>query len=318
MSAAGPNLQAARARIEGHVWRTPVFRVAALDEAVGRELWLKPEALQRTGSFKLRGATNAIRALGPDVAGVVAESSGNHAQAVARAARDAGLPAAIVMPADSNRAKVRATAAYGAEVIQDGVDGRTRGPMARALADERGWHLVHPFDDWDVISGQATATLELLEDAPPLDAVVTPVGGGGLLSGAALACAALSPATAVYGAEPAIADDVHRSLAAGRRIALDEPPVTIADGVRTMLHGERPFSVLRERCAGVALVSEQAIREALALVWSRTKLLIEPTSALPVAAVMAGDVPGRRIGIVLSGGNLDASALAELIDRRSD
>jgi threonine dehydratase len=313
VSADGPDLAAARRRIEGHVWRTPVFRVEALDAAVGRELWLKPEALQRTGSFKLRGATNAIRALPPGTSGVVAESSGNHAQAVARAARAAGLPAAIVMPADSNAAKVAATLAYGAEVVQDGVDGRNRGAVARALADERGWHLVHPFDDWDVISGQGTATLELLEDAPALDAVVTPVGGGGLLSGAALACAQLSPATQVWGAEPAVADDVHRSLQAGRRVALDAPPDTIADGVRTLLHGERPFSVLRERCAGIALVPEDAIRAALGLVWSRTKLMIEPTSALPVAAVLAGDIPGQRIGIVLSGGNLEATALARRV-----
>jgi threonine dehydratase len=304
------DLEAARERIGGRVWRTPVFRSAALDGACGAELQLKPEALQRTGSFKLRGATSAVRALPPGVEGVVAVSSGNHAQAVARAAREAGLRSLIVMPADANPAKRAATEAYGAEVRSEGVDSLNREAAARAAAEERGWPLVHPFDDWHVIAGQATATLELLEDAPPLDTVVAPIGGGGLLSGAALACAAISPETAVWGAEPASADDAHRSLASGRRVTLEAPPLTIADGVRTVQIGERPFAVLRERCAGIALVGEDEIVAAMALVWSRTKLVIEPTSALPIAALLAGRVPGRRVGVILSGGNVDAAPLA--------
>jgi threonine dehydratase len=161
-----------------------------------------------------------------------------------------------------------------------------------------------------VISGQATAGLELLEDAPALDTIVTPIGGGGLLSGTALACAESSSRVEAWGAEPATGDDAHRSLAAGERVRLDRAPQTIADGVRTLQVGERPFSVLRDRCAGIALVTEDELREALAVVWSRTKLVIEPTSALPIAAILAGAIPGRRIGVILSGGNVDAARVA--------
>jgi threonine dehydratase len=304
------DLPGARARIEGHVWRTPALNVPALDEACGVEIWLKPECLQRTGSFKYRGATNAIARLPEGTEGVVCISSGNHAQAVARAAREAGIRCLAVMPIDSNPTKIAATTGYGAEVEREGVTGENREQIGRARADERGWPLIHPFDDWDVISGQATACLELLEDAPELDAVVTPVGGGGLLSGTTLACLQDAPATRVFGAEPATGDDAYRSLAQGERVRLDRTPPTIADGVRTLQLGERTFSVLREHCAGIVLVDEDALREALAVVWSRTKLVVEPTSALPIAALLAGAIPGRRIGVILSGGNVDAARLA--------
>ena len=307
------DLLAARERIGDATWRTPVVRAPGLDAATGRELHLKAECLQRTGSFKLRGATNAVRSLPPGTEGVVAVSSGNHAQAVARAATAAGVRSLIVMPADASAAKRAATEAYGAEVLSEGVDGLNREQVARDVQAERGWPLVHPFDDWRVIAGQGTATLELLEEAPPLDTVVTPIGGGGLLSGAALACLLRSPDTAVWGAEPELGDDAHRSLAAGERVRLEAPPATLADGVRSLQIGERPWSVLRERCAGIALVSEDELRAALALVWQRTKLLIEPTSALPVAALLAGRIPGRRVGVVLSGGNLDTGVLARAL-----
>ena len=306
----GPDLAGARVRIEGRAWRTPALNVPALDEACGREVWLKPECLQRTGSFKYRGATNAIARLLPGTEGVVCISSGNHAQAVARAAREAGIRCLAVMPIDSNPTKIAATAGYGAEVERDGVTSENRETIGRALAEERGWPLVHPFDDWDVISGQGTACLELLEDAPALDSIVAPVGGGGLLSGTTLACMLTAPGVDVYGAEPASGDDVHRSLAQGERVRLERAPRTIADGVRTLQVGERPFSVLRGGCAGVVLVDEDALREALAVVWSRTKLVIEPTSALPIAAILAGEIPGRRIGVILSGGNVDAARIA--------
>ena len=180
-------------------------------------------------------------------AGVVCISSGNHAQAVARAAREAGIRCLAVMPIDSNPSKIAATAGYGAEVERDGVTAENREQIGRARAAERGWPLIHPFDDWDVLSGQGTAALELLEDAPALDTIVTPVGGGGLLSGTTLACAEVAPAVAVWGAEPASGDDAHRSLAAGERVRLERAPQTIADGVRTLQVGERPFSILRER-----------------------------------------------------------------------
>jgi threonine dehydratase len=304
----GPDLPGARARVDGHVWRTPALHVDALDDACGCEIWLKPECLQRTGSFKFRGATNAVARLPDGTDGVVCISSGNHAQAVARAAREAGIGCLAVMPIDSNPSKIAATAAYGAEVEREGVTAENRERIGRARAEERGWPLIHPFDDWDVLSGQGTAALELLEDAPALDTIVTPVGGGGLLSGTSLACAATG--VAVWGAEPAAGDDAYRSLAAGERISLERAPSTIADGVRTLQVGERPFSILREHCAGIALVDEDALREALAIVWSRTKLVIEPTSALPIAAVLAGAIPGRRIGVILSGGNVDSARVA--------
>jgi threonine dehydratase len=304
----GPDLSGARARVEGHVWRTPALHVDALDDACGCEIWLKPECLQRTGSFKFRGATNAVARLPEGTEGVVCISSGNHAQAVARAAREAGILCLAVMPIDSNPSKIAATAAYGAEVEREGVTAENRERIGRARAAERGWPLIHPFDDWDVLSGQGTAALELLDDAPPLDTIVTPVGGGGLLSGTSLACAGTS--VAVWGAEPAAGDDAYRSLAAGERVSLERAPSTIADGVRTLQVGERPFSILREHCSGIALVDEDALREALAVVWSRTKLVIEPTSALPIAAVLAGAIPGRRIGVILSGGNVDAARVA--------
>ncbi len=187
--AEGPDLAGARARLAGLAWRTPALNVAALDRECGCEIWLKPECLQRTGSFKYRGATNAVRQLPEGTPGVVCISSGNHAQAVARAAHEAGIGCLAVMPIDSNPTKIAATAGYGADVERDGVTAENREQIGRARAAERGWPLIHPFDDWNVISGQATAALELLEDAPPLDTIVTPIGGGGLLSGTALACA---------------------------------------------------------------------------------------------------------------------------------
>ena len=307
------DLDAARARIAGAVVRTPVWRSDELDEALGCSVWLKCEPLQRTGSFKLRGATNAVRALPAGTRGVVAVSSGNHAQAVAYAGRAAGLPVTVVMNADANQAKMAATLGYGAKVVSEGVDPTTREEMARDLAQREGLALVHPFDDWNVIAGQGTATLELLEEVPGLDAVVTPIGGGGLLSGAALACRQASPGTRAYGAEPAASPDAQRSLAEGRRVRLDYAPVTISDGARTVQVGERTFAVLSELCAGISLVDDDAARAAMALVWRTTKLLIEPTSAMPVAALMAGAVPGERVGVVLSGGNVDAAALAGTI-----
>jgi threonine dehydratase len=307
------DLEAARARIADAVVRTPVWRSDELDAALGRQVWLKCECLQRTGSFKLRGATNAVRALPAGTRGVVAVSSGNHAQAVAFAGRAEGLPVTVVMNADANAAKVASTIAYGATVVSEGVDPTNREEIARALAEREGLALVHPFDDWNVIAGQGTAALELFEDVAGLDSVVTPIGGGGLLSGTSLACALASPSTKAYGAEPAASPDARQSLAEGRRVRLDYAPATISDGARTVQVGERTFAVLSELCAGISLVGDDAARRALALVWDTTKLLIEPTSALPIAAVAAGAVPARRIGVILSGGNVDAGALAETI-----
>jgi len=307
------DLEAAQARIADAVVRTPVWRSDELDAELGCSLFLKCEPLQRTGSFKLRGATNAIRSLPPGTRGVVAVSSGNHAQAVAYAGRAAGLPVTVVMNSDANPAKCAATRAYGATIVSDGVDPTNREEIARQLAESEGLALVHPFDDWNVIAGQGTATLELLAEVPGLEAVITPVGGGGLLSGAALACRLASPETRAYGAEPAASPDAQRSLAEGHRVRLEHSPMTISDGARAVQIGERTFAVLSDLCAGISLVDDDAARRALALVWRTTKLLIEPTSAMPIAAIAAGAVPAQRIGVVLSGGNVDAGALAETI-----
>jgi threonine dehydratase len=307
------DLEAAQARIAGGVVRTPVWRNDELDAALGCQVWLKCEPLQGTGSFKLRGATNAVRALPAGTRGVVAVSSGNHAQAVAYAGRAAGLPVTVVMNADANAAKVASTIAYGATVVSDGVDPTNREEIAHELAERDGLALVHPFDDWNVIAGQGTAALELFDAVAGLDSVVTPIGGGGLLSGTALACRLASPSTRAYGAEPAASPDARQSLAEGRRVRLDYAPATIADGARTVQIGVRTFAVLSELCAGISLVDDDAARAAMALVWDATKLLIEPTSAIAVAAIRAGHVPGDRVGVVLSGGNVDARALAEMI-----
>ena len=307
------DLERAHERIADTIVRTPVWRSPQLDAACGRELHLKCELFQPTGAFKLRGATNAIKQLPPGTQGVVTESSGNHAQAVAYAGRAAGLRVIVVMAADSNPAKRAATEALGATVMSENVDVITRTQLARDLAEREGFAFVHPFDDWHVIAGQATAALELIADAPALDAIVAPIGGGGLLSGTALACEHRSPATRVFGAEPAGGPDAYESLRTGTRVALSEPPITIADGARTAQLGERTFAVLRDRCAGIHLVSDDEMRDALALVWRTTRLLIEPTAAMPIAAILAGAIPGNRIGVILSGGNVDAAALASTI-----
>jgi threonine dehydratase len=216
----------------------------------------------------------------------------------------------VVMPAGANPAKVAATRAYGAEVVTAGVTGENREGFAAELAADRGLHLVHPFDDHDVMAGQGTAALELLADAPDLDLVLVPVGGGGLIAGTAAAVKGRSPATRVVGVEPAAAADAQASLRAGRRIPLPAAPATIADGVRSLCVGERPFAVIRSMVDDIVTVTDAELLEALALCWSRTKQLVEPTAALPLAALRTGAAAGRRVGVVLTGGNVDAAALA--------
>ena len=307
------DVETAAARIAGRVHRTPLVTSRLLDKELGCALVAKAEHLQRVGAFKARGAFNALLALDPGrrAAGVLAVSSGNHGQAVALAAAETGGRAVVVMPAGSNPAKVAATRAYGAEVVTAGVTGDNRETFAADLAAERGLHLVHPFDDPDVMAGQGTAALELLEDAPvDLDLVLVPVGGGGLISGTAAAVKGRSPATRVVGVEPATAADAQASLAAGRRVPLPGAPATIADGVRSLCVGERPFEVMRRLVDEVVTVTDAELRDALALCWSRTKQLVEPTAALPLAALLTGAARGRRVGVVLSGGNVDAAALA--------
>jgi threonine dehydratase len=305
------DVKAAAARIEGHVHRTPVLRSRLLDAALGAEVRCKAEHLQRGGAFKPRGAFNALLALDPAVRarGVAAVSSGNHAQAVAIAAAATGTTAVVVMPEDANPAKVAATRAYGAEVVNQGITPERREQAVRDLAVARGLHLVHPFDDWDVMAGQGTAALELLADAGELDVVVVPVGGGGLISGTAAAVKGVSPATRVVGVEPATAADAQASLRAGRRVGLPAAPATIADGVRSLMVGERPFEVISRLVDDIVTVTDDELLAAMGLVWSRTKQLIEPTAALGVAALLTGAVRGRRAGVILSGGNVDVERL---------
>jgi threonine dehydratase len=301
------DVEAAAARIAGHVHRTPVLRCASLDALAGAALYMKAENLQRVGAFKARGAFNALLSMTPAERerGVVAVSSGNHAQAVALAARELGVPAVIVMPSDANPTKVAATKAYGAEVVQHGVTADNREAFVRELVRERGLPLVHPYDDERVMAGQGTAGLELTEQCDRLDAVVVPVGGGGLLSGVAAIVKDRWPHTRVIGVEPGAAADVRDSLRAGKRIALASAPDTIVDGVRTVCVGERPWAVIEKLVDEVVTVSDaQAIR-AMELTWTRAKTVLEPAGALPLAAVLAGEVAGRRIGLVVSGGNVD-------------
>jgi threonine dehydratase len=309
-------VEAAAARIAGRVHRTPVLTSRLLDRELGCQVVAKAEHLQRVGAFKARGAFNALLALdeATRARGVIAVSSGNHAQAVALAAAETGTRAVVVMPADSNPAKVAATRGYGAEVITEGVTAASREAAVRRLAAERGLHLVHPFDDLDVMAGQGTAALELLEEVDRLDVVVVPVGGGGLISGTAAAVKGRSPATRVVGVEPANAADARASLAAGRRIALPEPPATLADGVRSLCVGERPFEVMRRLVDEIVTVTEDELREAVALAWSRGKQLIEPSAALPLAALRSGAVsPGGMAGVILSGGNVDVTPLVAVL-----
>jgi threonine dehydratase len=308
-------VERAAQRIAGRVHRTPVIGSRLLDRELGCRALLKAEHLQRVGAFKARGAFNALLALDPATraAGVVAVSSGNHAQAVALAAAETGSRAVVVMPADANPGKVAATRAYGAEVVTEGVTAETREAVVRQLAADRGLHLVHPFDDPDVMAGQGTAALELLQDAPDLDLVLVAVGGGGLLAGTAAAVKGRSPATRVVGVEPATAADARASLAAGRRVRLPAVPVTVADAVRSQVVGERPFEVMRRLVDEIVTVTDAELLEALALCWSRTKQLVEPTAALPLAALRTGAAKGSRVGVILSGGNLDATALARCL-----
>jgi threo-3-hydroxy-L-aspartate ammonia-lyase len=305
-------VEAAAERIAGRVRRTPVITSRLLDRELGCQLLAKGEHLQRVGAFKARGAFNALLALDPATrrAGVLAVSSGNHGQAVALAAAETGGRAVVVMPAGSNPAKVAATLAYGAEVVMDGVTGENREAFAADLAVERGLHLVHPFDDPEVMAGQGTAALELLEDTADLDLVLVPVGGGGLIAGTAAAVKGRSPATRVVGVEPATAADAQASLRSGRRVPLPAAPATIADGVRSLCVGERPFAVMRRLVDEIVTVTDEDLREALALCWSRTKQLVEPSAALPLAALRTGAAGGRRVGVILSGGNVDAATLA--------
>jgi threonine dehydratase/serine racemase len=274
----------------------------------GAKVLFKCENLQKVGAFKFRGACNAVMALSDAEArlGVATHSSGNHAAALALAARLRGVPAYIVMPTSSPSVKRAAVEGYGGRITWCEPTLAAREMALHALVAETGAAFVHPYDDPRVIAGQGTAALELLEEAPNLDSVVVPVGGGGLMSGTAIAVTSLYSAR-VFGVEPEAADDARRSLEAGVIVPSNDPK-TIADGLRTSL-GEIPFEVAKTRVRAIVTVSEEAIGRAMRLVWERMKIIIEPSSAVPVAAVLEGKIPGDRIGIILSGGNVDLGKL---------
>jgi threo-3-hydroxy-L-aspartate ammonia-lyase len=311
------DVRAAAARLDGVAHRTPVITSRTLDELVGARVHLKAENLQRGGAFKFRGAYNAIASLADDVRarGVLAYSSGNHAQAVALAARLLGTTATIVIPTDAPPAKLEATRGYGAEIVLYDRWRESREAIGTQLAEEGGLALVKPYDDPLVMAGQGTAALELLEAVPDLDLLVTPVGGGGLIAGCATAAKSLRPELRVVGVEPEAANDTARSLAAGERIAIGVPH-TIADGLQASEPGELTFAVNRELVDELVTVSDDEIVDAMVFLFDRLKLVVEPSGAVGVAAVMTGRAHGERIGIVLSGGNVGAVRFAELLGRR--
>jgi threonine dehydratase len=310
------DIQAAAGRLRGVAHRTPVLASRTLDALAGREVFLKSEHLQRGGAFKFRGAYNTISQLSSDARrrGVIAFSSGNHAQGVALAARLLGAPAVICMPQDAPAVKVRATLGYGAEVVFYDRMADDREALARRLVEERGLTLVPPYDDPRIMAGAGTAALELLEDVPDLDTLVVPIGGGGLISGTAVAAHGLRPAIRVVGVEPEGADDTRRSLRAGTRCGIP-PPVTIADGLRVTMPGALSFPVMQRHLADVLLVSDADILVALRFAIERLKQVLEPSGAAGLAAVLAGRLPSdmRRVGVMLSGGNLDPTLLKQIV-----
>ena len=304
-------------RLDGRVHRTPVLTSRSLDEATGYAVFLKCENLQRAGAFKIRGALNKLLSLGPAdrARGVVAFSSGNHAQGVALAARLTGTTAVILMPTDAPALKLAATRGYGAEVVFYDRQTEDREGRARELVEQTGRVLVPPYDDAAVMAGQGTAALELLADAPGLDALLTPVGGGGLMAGCSTVAKTSDPAMSVFGVEADSANDTWLSLQKGERVSIAPPP-TIADGIRNLSPGALTFPILRERLSGILLVSDEEIKAAVRFLLLRLKLLVEPTGAVPVAALLAGQLPlakGARVGVVLSGGNVDPATLAEIL-----
>jgi threo-3-hydroxy-L-aspartate ammonia-lyase len=305
------DIRAAAARIAPWIHRTPLLASRSLSERLGVEVRLKCENLQRAGSFKIRGAMNALLQLTDEQRprGVVAFSSGNHAQGVALAARLLGIPATIVMPENSVASKVAATEAYGAKVVQGGVTSATRDTVAREIAEKTGAAVIPPFDHERIIAGAGTVGLEIVEEWPDVTTIVTPLGGGGLLSGVALAATSVNAGIDVYGVEPAAGNDGEQSFRSGSIVTID-PPNTIADGARTLAIGTRNFEIIRERVKDVVSVDDAVLLETLKWAMYRTKLVIEPTGALGIAALAAGKIkPRGPVAIVVSGDNLDFAIL---------
>jgi threonine dehydratase len=311
------DVRAASRRLLERVYRTPVITSQAFDDASGHTVFFKCENLQRAGSFKIRGALNKLLTLTAEERGrgVVAFSSGNHAQGVALAARLVGTSAIVCMPVDAPDLKLEATRGYGADVVLYDRQKDDREALARRIATETGRVVVPPFDDYAIMAGQGTAALELLEDVPSLDVLVTPVGGGGLMAGCSTVARALFPGMMVFGVETDSANDTFLSLRKGERVTIAPPP-TIADGIRLTTPGALTFPILKENLTDVALVSDAEVVEAVRFLALRVRIVAEPTGAVSAAAVLSGRLPverGARIGIVLSGGNIAPSLLVEIL-----
>jgi len=305
------DVQEAATRLAGVVHHTPVLTCASLDDRIGAQIFCKCENFQRAGAFKFRGASNAVMSLSDNAAkqGVATHSSGNHGAALALAARLRGVPARIVMPTNAPESKKAAVAGYGGTIVYCEPTQEAREATLETVVRDTGAAFVHPYDNAKVIAGQGTAALELCTEVPELDVVLAPVGGGGLLSGTALAAAACSPGTQVVAAEPEAADDACRSLAAGQVLPANYPD-TVADGLRTSL-GTLTFAIIQRHVGQIVTVSEEAIVAAMRYVWERMKIVIEPSSAVPIAALLDDrlDVSGKRVGVILTGGNVDLGRL---------
>ncbi|HEX2092058.1 MAG TPA: threo-3-hydroxy-L-aspartate ammonia-lyase [Longimicrobiaceae bacterium] len=310
------SVREAAERLRGVAHRTPVLTSRTLDERAGTRVFVKCENLQRMGAFKFRGAYNALSKLddGERRAGVLTFSSGNHAQAVALSGRLLGVRTVVVMPENAPASKVAATRGYGAEVILYDPTRQSREEIAARLRDERGMTLIPPYDHPDVVAGQGTAALELLEETGPLDYLLAPCGGGGLLSGTALAARGAAPGCRVVGVEPELADDATRSFRTGELHRVHNPP-TVADGLRTPSLGAVTFPLVRANVDEMRTVSEAEIVESMRFLWTRMKLVVEPSGAVSLAPLLAGlpEVAGKRVGVILSGGNVDLDAACALL-----
>lgn len=313
------NILEAAARIEGRVHRTPVVTSRSFNERAGCEVFFKCENLQRAGAFKIRGATNKILSLTPEERqrGVAAFSSGNHAQAVALASREAGVSAVIAMPDDAPRAKVIATRGYGAEIIFYDRQKQDREAIAVEIAQRDGRALVPPYDDYFILAGQGTCGLELMQEVPDLYCLLTPCSGGGLFAGVSVAAKQLKPAIRCFPVEPDTADDTRQSFIKGERVAIPPPP-TIADGLRVQSPGTLTFPILQETAEDVLTVTDEQIVETIKFFLFRMKLLVEPSGAAAAAAVLFGKLPAgaKRVGVIVSGGNIDAELLSQFLNSK--
>ncbi len=313
------DVRAAAERIRPHVHATPVITCRYFDRAVGAAIFFKCENLQKVGAFKSRGACNAVFSLPDDraAAGVATHSSGNHGQAVAFAARLRGIPATVVMPRGTTEIKRRAVQGYGARTVESGPTLAEREGTTQRIADADGAHVIHPYDDADVVAGQGTVALELMRQAGPLDALLVPIGGGGLTSGTVLAAAGdagVAGAPVVYAAEPELADDAYQSLQTGVRQS-ERPPKTVAEGLRTSL-GDITFPLVRDGVREIFLVDDREIVAATLTFITRAKLLIEPSAGVVIAALLRyrERFAGSRVGVILTGGNVDLAALGKLAE----